>query len=165
MEKRLMPLKPIQSRITANRGFSLLEMVIVVVVLAIITAIAQPRYAAAVSRYRASAAAQRIAADLSLAQAKARYLSTSRVVVFTVATSTYQLTGEADLSHPASTYTITLSDKPYKATLVSVNFAGAAQVTFNGYGVPNSGGTIVVSAGNATNTITIDADTGVATIQ
>ena len=160
-----MQLRSIHTRPGKRLGFSLLELLMVIAVMAIIVAIAEPRYAAAVSRYRASAAAQRIVADLGLAQAKARHLSTSRIVVFTVATSTYQLTGEADLSHPASTYTIALGDKPYQATLVSVNFAGAAQVTFNGYGVPSSGGTIVVKAGNATNTITVDADTGVSTIQ
>ena len=44
-----------------------MELVLVMVIVATLAAIAVPRYAQATSRYRADAAARRIAADLSLA--------------------------------------------------------------------------------------------------
>ena len=57
---------------SARGGFSLFELLIAMSVIAIIAAVAVPRYASSVGRYRAESAARRVAADLTLAQAKAR---------------------------------------------------------------------------------------------
>ena len=53
-------------------GFSLLELVVVMVIVAILAAIATPRYGKAVARYRTASAARKIAADLTFARKRAR---------------------------------------------------------------------------------------------
>jgi prepilin-type N-terminal cleavage/methylation domain-containing protein len=154
-----------QTHSLTARGFSLIELLIVLTILAVLVTIAQPRYAAAVSRYRASAAAQRIAADLALAQSRARNTSSSRSVVFDVAGNSYQLPLETDPANSGATYTVSLGHYPYQATLLSTDFGGTSQIVFNGYGIPSNGGAVVVQAGNASNTVTIDSTTGMTSIQ
>lgn len=49
-------------------GLTLVGIVMVMAIRGVLSAIAIPRYSMALARYRASAAGQRVAADLSLAQ-------------------------------------------------------------------------------------------------
>src|SRR5947209_10986433 len=71
-----------QFQIRRCRAYSLVELVLVLVTLAIMWGIAAPRYANSMSRYRAEAAARRIASDFALARAQAKQTSTNVVVVF-----------------------------------------------------------------------------------
>lgn len=150
-----------------DEGFSLVELVLAMVLVSIIAALAAPRYAVAVSRYRVEAAARRVAADLALAQSDARTASASRTVSFDPSTSTYRLIGRSSLDAPAANYVVSLSSAPYYSTLGTVSFGGAGttSVTFNGYGVPDNAGTIVVRSGNLTRQISVDADTGNASVR
>ena len=150
--------------IRRHKAFSLLELVMVTIILAIVAAIAAPRYANAMALQRIEAAAQRVANDLALAQRRAKFSSTSQEVDFGVLDDFYQLTGLPDPDHPGQTYVVSLSGEPYEATIVSVDFAGTTSVTFDGYGVPDNGGTIVIQSGNRQKTITVDGVTGRATI-
>ena len=158
---------PVCDRCRAKRcgGFSLFELVIVMVIVAIMAAIATPRYGQAIARYRTAAAARKVAADLTLARKRARVSSTSQVVNFDVANNGYQLPGVADMKTSASDYSVILSSAPYHARIVSADFDGDGDVTFDGYGVPDSGGTVVVAVGNYSKTIVLDADSGKAEVQ
>ena len=144
-------------------AFSLVELILVMAIITVLSAMAVPRYVGAQQRYRADAAAQRIVVDLAMARSRANTTSTSQSVVFTLATSQYQMPGVPDLKNSGGTYTVLLGGAPYQATLVSADFGGTAQVTFDGYGVPNSGGTLVVKAGGFQRTISLDASSGKAT--
>ena len=150
-----------------NRGFTAMELVIVVLILGILAAAAVPKYADALNRFRVDAAARRIAADLATAQARARAASSNVSIVFTLPPqgSRYQIVGMADPDRPATTYTVNLADSPYQVTLGSANLGGDATLIYNGYGTPDTGGTIVVQAGQYTKTITVEATTGMAAIQ
>jgi prepilin-type N-terminal cleavage/methylation domain-containing protein len=154
-----------KSEIAGRGGFSLLEAVIVTAIIAVCAGIAIPRYARAVGRYQADLAARRVAADLRQAQGVARTTSASCTLVFTVATSKYQISGIPSFDGSSSTYTVDLTVPPYKATISSANFSGASQVVFSGWGVPNAGGTVVVSVRSEQRTITLNGQTGQVSIQ
>lgn len=148
-----------------SKGFSLLELVLVLAILAVLAAIAAPRYAGAASRYRADCAARRIAADLGMARGRARAASASRSVVFTLSPASYKMPGVRDPDRPGSDYTVNLSEEPYRVTLVSVNFGGDAQVVFSGYGLPDSGGTVRVRAGDCEKTVVLEPANGEVSVQ
>jgi prepilin-type N-terminal cleavage/methylation domain-containing protein len=146
------------------RGFSLIELVMVVCILAIMSAVAVPRFARSRVRYRVDAAALRVAADLNLARQRAGQISASQTVSFDVAAGTYSLSGLADMDHPTTTYTVRLGDPPYEVQMTSADFGGDAQLILDGWGVPDSGGTVVLRATDCVKTITVAPGTGQVTI-
>ena len=150
-------------------AFSLLELLVVIAILAIFAHMAVPRYSRATTRYRADAAARRVAADLELARKYASHASASQTVTFDVAADSYRLPGFPDPSRPTEEYEVRLAEEPYRATIVSVNFGGGSEVVFGGYGLPiedaAAGGTMVIQVGKETRTVKLDPDTGEASAQ
>ena len=148
-------------------GVTAVELVVVVFILAIIAAAAVPRYVDSLMRARVDAAARRIVADLAAAQARAKATSSNQTVTFVVPPqgSQYRIVGMSDPDRPGAAYSVDLTASPYQATLSSVDLGNDTTLVFNGYGVPDSSGTIVVQAGNYTKTVTIDSSTGMARVQ
>jgi prepilin-type N-terminal cleavage/methylation domain-containing protein len=148
-------------------GFTIVEVLVVLLVLGILAAVGAPKFAEALANSRAEAAARRIAADLATAQARAKATSSPQTVVFTLPPTGnhYEIVGMSDPDRPATGYTVRLSDPPYQATLVSVALGGGATLVYNGLGVPDRSGTISVQSGSRARTIAIDQSTGMATIQ
>src|SRR5438067_10270016 len=100
-------------RTVVAKGYSLVELSVVVAIIAVVSAIAAPRFAGSFQRYRASAAASRIVADLALAQAKAYSTSSTMTFAFSTSGNSYQILGMSDPDRPGSTYTVKLSSEPY----------------------------------------------------
>jgi prepilin-type N-terminal cleavage/methylation domain-containing protein len=139
-----------------RRGFTLIELLLVCATIAIVTAMAVPRYGQALSNYRVRCAAQRVAVDLAAAAGGALASSSSRTVRFDLKTNTYQVdAGE----------TVRLADEPYGAALESADLGGDDAIVFDGYGAPDGGGTIVLRSGDATRTVTVDPVTGKASVK
>ena len=66
----------------------------------------------------------------------------------------------------AGDYTVVLSAEPYRANLTGASFGvGGAQVIFDGWGLPNYGGTVVLSTGAEQRTVAVEAGTGRIRIQ
>ena len=150
----------------AATAFSLIELVVVLVVVGVVAAIAVPRYSGALIRYRVDAAANRVAADLELARAEASKTSRNCTIRFYTAGDWYRLEGVADFMRgTGADYDIYLDQEPYVAQIVSADFGGDDVVIFDGYGLPDSGGSVVVGAGFTQKTIVLDGQTGKATIQ
>lgn len=145
-------------------GFTLIEMIITVLIMGILAAVAAPRFHGSLVRMRAESAARRIQADLHLARDQAIATSTAKVVSFSLANHTYQLSSTADLNRKSENYVVDLTAEPYRAMLVTVNFGGDAQVVFDHFGQADSGGTITVAAGGFQTTISLDPDTGKASV-
>ena len=153
-----------------RRAFSLVEMITVVVVLAVLASIAAPRFSNTLAGNRAIQAANRIALDIALAQQRARATSASQTVSFQAAGHKYTLVAMPDPDHPTGDYVVELSREPYLASIVTVEFkatsevAGDPNLVFDAYGKPDSGGSVTITVGSHVKTITVDADTGKATI-
>ena len=156
-----------QQRVIALRygAFTIVEAVIVVFIIGVISAIALPRYAGLVAQQRAEAAARRIVADLAYAQRRARLTSTTQAVDFYVGDhSYYTLVGIADPDHPGQPYMVDLKKEPYSAVIYSVTLGADSEIVFDGYDRADSGGTVVIRVGAYQKTITVDPDTGRATV-
>ena len=149
-----------------RRGaYSLIELVVVLAIVAILGVIAGPRYANSIALYRGEMAANRIASDIGLAQRIAKTSSAGETITFTVASSTYSLPGIAGLTPGSQNYSVNLAATPYLASLVSVSLGSGTSLTFDRFGQPNCGGSIVVQSGNSQRTITIDPNSGATSIQ
>jgi prepilin-type N-terminal cleavage/methylation domain-containing protein len=166
-----------------REGFSIIELALVMAIIAVVAGIAIPRYGRAIASYRASAAGQRIASDIALAQATARGTSSSVAITFIPAAAGgagedrgggYTIDGIRDLERASNTYTVRLAIEPYLASIASVTSTNAGPMTpptspvtltFDGYGTGDGNVTVVVQSAGAQRTVTFNAATGRCAIQ
>jgi prepilin-type N-terminal cleavage/methylation domain-containing protein len=155
---------PQLSRARSGRrsAFTLIELTLVVAAIAILSAIAIPRYSSSLNRYRVEMAAKRLVADFALARSAARASATGQVVNFATPTNGYTLTGLAAPDGRTGDYVVKLGEEPYKVTIGSIVFGtnSAQSVRFTRYGTPEVGGTIVLSSGSYQKTVMLDPVTG-----
>ena len=101
-----------RNRVKAGRGFSLLELVLVLGILTVLAAIGIPRYGASAARYRADLVAQRLVADLRLARGHAQATSASQSVEFDVDLNQYTLPNLDPLDPHQADYTVKPAAQP-----------------------------------------------------
>jgi prepilin-type N-terminal cleavage/methylation domain-containing protein len=142
------------------RAFTLIELVLVAAIFGLIASIAVPRVAGFVAARHVEAAARRVVADVALAQRQAKFTSFNHKVTFSVADSAYLLPEVFDPDHPGGEYKVELDEEPYSAAIASAELGGDEEIIFDGYGIPDSGGTIVIRCGRYEKTLTVDPDTG-----
>ena len=103
-----------------DRGLNLVEIVLVIAILSLLSAIAVPRYGNSIMRYRAESAARRVAQDLALAQAHAANAGRPQAVVFVA--RGYQMPGMPHLNGKGyGDYTVDLGTDAYGVTRVAVD--------------------------------------------
>ncbi len=146
-------------------AFTLVELILVMIILGIFAGMAAPRFGSALARRRADAAAGRIVVDLELARRQAKTSSASQNVLFDLAANSYRLPGMQHPDRPGQEYEVALSEEPYKAGIASADFGGDLEVVFDGWGSPDSGGSVVIQVGNYMRTIIVDPNTGQAIVQ
>jgi type II secretory pathway pseudopilin PulG len=151
-------------RVGGRWAFSLVELLVILIIIGIISAMAIPRFSESIGTQRIEAAARRVAADLALARSRAKMSSADVSVLFTIAADNYTLPAIEDIDHPARPYTVNLADPPYEVSISAADFGGDAEIIFDGYGEPDSGGSVTVSLGDRLRTISVDADPGRPTI-
>ena len=118
-----------------RRAFTIIELTIVIMIMAMLAAGAAPRYRAALANYRVNAAAGRVAADLRMIRQYARKVSTPQTVQFNVAADSYAAPSMPDMNGRATTYSVSLGTTEYVADVTSATFAAARRtcsLTFTG---------------------------------
>lgn len=148
-----------------GRAFTLAELVMVLAIIGILAAIAMPRLASGQSRYLVDNAARRIAADIDRARTQAVAGSGSVSMAFDVAANSYSIPGVESLDRRARSTSVQMSQEPYKARLVEVNFDGGTTLTWNGFGTASASGWIRVAVGTDQRLISVNQGTSVITIQ
>lgn len=148
-----------------DKGFTLVEILIVVIILAIAAAIAIPRMGSA-GAMQMRAAADMIAADLEYAKSMATSRQANYTVIFNTSAESYQIEDAGGvISHPVkvgSQFIINFSadSRLDEVDITNVNFNSTSQVKFDRLGSPDNGGTITLQAGGVSATITVEAVTG-----
>jgi prepilin-type N-terminal cleavage/methylation domain-containing protein len=148
------PSAPIRGAVT------LVELVIVMLIMGILAAAAAPTFYESLAYHRVESAARRVKADLQRLRQAARLTSSPQSITFDGATA-YTLSEDvADLDHPSQTYSVDLAARPYQLDVVTIDFGGDSSITFDGYGNPSRGGSLVLRAADYACTVTLDATTG-----
>lgn len=147
-----------------RRGFTMVELVIVTMIIGILSAVAAPRFADSLARYRAEAAARQLRSDLAETQLRAKTTSASQVIQFDAVAESYTLPGVPHIDHPGQDYQVDLVSR-FQTAIVSVDCGGDAELGFDGYGVPDSGAEITVQCGAYQRTVIVAAETGQASVQ
>jgi prepilin-type N-terminal cleavage/methylation domain-containing protein len=145
-------------------GFSLAELVVVLAIGAVLaSSVGISYHGRTLARRRVEAAAARVVADIDLTRQQAIQASSPRTMAFTG--NNYAIAGVAHLDRSNIDYAVNLADNPYLAKVDSVDFGGDAVIKFNIYGLPDSGGQMVISVGDYTKKVTLDSKTGLASSQ
>ena len=139
-------------------AFTLIEAVIVMAIIGVVAAVAVPKYANSLVRYRADSAVCRIIRDLDYARSSARDRSTAQAVQFYLSSNSYTLPGINDLKNSGADFTVDLSEEPYRVSIQDLQLGGDGKVIFDGFGQPDSGGSITIRIGAVAKVIVLDAD-------
>lgn len=150
-------------------GATLIELTVVLLLLGIVAAVAQPRFSSALSAYRLEAAAERVRGDLEYARTLARVQSrTTTVRFFTEGAgeaSFYRFDRVPPLDQPASAfdadrqetwYQVDLTEEPYGVELRSA----PGSIAFDLYGSPAEAAVIEVALGEQSKRIRVVASSG-----
>lgn len=143
---------------TNRRGVSMVELTIATMVMGIMAAVAAPRFAESLQYHRLEMAAKRIVADIESIRSLAYTSGNQQTIRFNDKSSSYLIVGLVDPDYPnQANYNVDLTDSPYYCTISSVNVTA---ISYNGHGLPNQGGQIVIELGGSQRTITVNATTG-----
>lgn len=145
-------------------GFTAVELTVVLLIMSILAVASTLNFGNSTHRFRAEVAARGIVSAIETVRMNARMTSASRRIQFSLTNNDYTLVGVVNPDTPEQPNVVKLNGPVYEAILQSVDLGGDSELIFSGYGVPDSGGTIVITAGGTTKTISVDAASGKATI-
>ena len=147
----------------SRNAFTLVELVIVLLIVGIMSALVSPRIADAMVSSRLRAAARAVASDIEYARQQAKQQGAAQTVKFSPANDTYEMPGLDDFDHPGEPFVVDLLASSYETSLDSASFGSTGTdlvLTFNRFGRPDFGGSVVLVAGSKQQTLQVDAVSG-----
>lgn len=148
-----------ESRATRG-GFSLVELLIVIGILAVMAAVAVPRFGRAAERYRLDLAADQLARDLSMVRESARSRGNGMSLLVDPEKLRYIVPSWADPRGDAARYTVRLDEEPYRVEHWEIKGSLGFSITFDEFGGSNTGGEITLMSGGQSRTVVIEIGTG-----
>lgn len=138
-------------------GFTLIELVLVIVIVAVLGAIALPRFSQAAARQQLDAAADRVIKDLELARVRARAMNGWATVTFDAVQNSYQFNDVG-----GEEITVELDEPPYNTEIKAVAFAHTVTAALGPFGLPRYAGYVELQSPAGTVKVTL-AENGEAT--
>lgn len=139
-------------------GFSLIELLIVLVIVATASAIAVPRMVDSEARWRVGGAARRIAADI--AEARSYAIASSADVTITFSRDGYTVTSARD----GVIRSVQIESRPYNAGIIEATFDSVKTLTFDGFGAGSADGYVTTASDGLKCRVVVDAATGMAKV-
>ncbi|AQS58477.1 prepilin-type N-terminal cleavage/methylation domain-containing protein [Desulforamulus ferrireducens] len=133
----------------ANKGFTLLEMVVVIMILGIVTAVALPNYGRPLSDYRLYTAARQMQVEIRSLQQRSLSLNDTELansMQFGTGITTYSITEVVRASPSSFQYKTKQIKLPDGISIISTSF-NSNRLNISKNGTVNNGGTITL--GNA----------------
>lgn len=140
-----------------RRGFTLVELTLVITIIGVIAAIAIPRYGSARATFRSRSAAIRLATDLTHASSLAKAKSVSVALVFADDGSGYNTVIDPIASAIVES-TLSLTDHPYFASIDPASLPPGHAITFDGFGRPDTQPTLLVTSSQRITSLSINAN-------
>ncbi|MFN7020917.1 MAG: prepilin-type N-terminal cleavage/methylation domain-containing protein, partial [Phycisphaerales bacterium] len=141
------------------RAFTLVEVVTVLVIVGLVSAIGTVRYSSSLNRYRAEGAGRLIIAEVDRAKILARTTGSAHTVRFAPGSASLAVLSAEDVLSSRPGRVVSIGGAPYHATIAVSGMAGNA-VMFDAYGEPNGGGVVTISSGGLTSAVIIDPASG-----
>jgi len=153
-----------------KRAVTLFELTVVVIIIGALSAVTVPVFSGSIVRRRIEGAARRVAADLTLARKRAMQTDSTQTVIFDKARNYYYIQNMPNPLKPTGAHVCKLQDEPYGVRIAFAEFVSAtddpgdAQVVFDIYGQPDSGGWVVLESGDYRWWVSLDELSGKASI-
>lgn len=132
----------------------------VLIILGIIAVTAQLRFATALAEHRAATLTHQIVKHIELVRQSARATSTTKSIEIDVVNGAYTLNGVTNQDRQSADFSVSLTKYVPRASFGTVSLGGDNVLSFNGFGQPDSGGSIQVVVDGLTHSVTIDSLSG-----
>ncbi len=146
-----------------NRGFSMIELVIVVTILGIITAIAVPKFADAATGRKLQAGKKQLLADIETAKLRARATSKQHTLKFYPSEEIYVIVEGNEITREAIVIARDFSEEPFDIDLNRTNLGGDQVMVITAFGDISPSGRVQLRYSTTALTVDIEgvADTGI----